>query len=518
MAGKRLSMRKIREILRLKWEAGLAHRVIAGVCHVGLGTITDYLARARLAGLTWPLPEDLDDRALEELLFPRPADAGAGRPLPDMAWIHKELKRPGVTLLLLWMEYLEAHPDGIHYSQFCARYRKWAGRLKPSMRQRHLAGEKVFVDFSGKRPEIVDPRTGESKAVELFVGVLGASSYTYAEACPRQDLESWIAAHVRMNEFFGGSAAIYVPDNLKSGVTGACRYEPLVNRTYGEMAEHYGAVVIPARTRRPKDKAKVEAGVLVVQRWILARLRNQTFFSLGALNEAIRELLVELNDRPMKELKASRRELFEKIDRPALKPLPARRYEMSRWEEQRLNIDYHVRVDGNYYSAPYQLIHQPLDVRITRSTVEIFHKSRRVASHVRLSGERRSSTRPEHMPSSHRAHAEWTPSRLLRWARKHGPQTEKLVATILNDRPHPEQGFRSCLGIMRLGKKYGQERLEKACGRALRLGSHSYGTVKNILSSGVEQLPLPGETGSRPKAPIHDNIRGGSYYEGDPEC
>ena len=518
MAGKRLSMRKIREILRLKWEAGLAHREIARACRVGLGTITDYLGRARLSGLTWPLPTDLDDRALEELLFPRPAEAGSGRPLPEMTWIHKELKRPGVTLLLLWMEYLESHPEGIRYSQFCERYRRWSGRLKPSMRQRHLAGEKVFIDFSGKRPTIIDARTGEAVVVELFVGVLGASSYTYAEACPSQELDCWIAAHVRMNEYFGGSAAIYVPDNLKSGVTTPCRYEPLINRTYSKMAEHYGAVVIPARKRRPKDKAKVETGVLVVQRWILARLRNQTFFSLRALNEAIRELLVELNARPMKELRVSRRELFEKIDRPALKLLPATRYEKSHWEEQRLNIDYHVQVDSNYYSAPYQLRHQMLDVRTTSSTVEIFHKSRRVASHIRLSGERRCSTKPEHMPSSHRAHAEWTPSRLLRWARKHGPETEMLVERIMKDRPHPEQGFRSCLGIMRLGKKYGEQRLERACSRALRLGSYSYRTVKNILSSGVEQLPLPGEMGSRPKAPIHENIRGGSYYEGDPEC
>ncbi len=513
MAGKRLSMRKTREILRLKWEAGLSHREIARTCGVSLGSITDYLGRAKLAGLSWPLPVELDDGALETLLFPPTKGGRPSRPLPDMAWIHRELKRPGVTLLLLWMEYLEAHPEGVRYSQFCERYRRWAGLLKPSMRQRHRAGEKVFVDYSGKRALITDDRTGEVTEVEVFVGVLGASSYTYAEACPSQDLPSWVGAHARMNEFFGGSAAIYVPDNLKSGVTKPCRYEPLINRTYSDLAEHYGAIVIPARVRRPKDKGKVEAGVLLAQRWILARLRNQTFFSIGALNAAIRELLVDLNARPMRELGVSRQELFDSLDRPALKPLPATRYEMAEWKSCRLNIDYHVVVASNFYSAPYQLMRESLDVRITHSTVEVFHKSRRVASHRRLSGLGQSSTCPEHMPSAHRTHAEWTPSRLIRWAERHGPETAKIVRRILESRPHPEQGFRACLGIMRLGKKYGEQRLEAACGRALHLGSLSYRTVKNILSSGVEQLPLPGKMAPRPPAPIHENIRGGSYYD-----
>jgi len=513
MAAKRLLMRKIREILRLKWEAGLSHRAIAQACGVGLGTITEYLGRAKVAGLRWPLPAELDDGALEALLFQAPGGEPSARPLPAMSWIHKELKRPGVTLSLLWQEYLAAHPDGYHYSQFCERYRRWSQALQPSMRQVHVAGEKVFVDFSGKRPEIVDQRSGEVRAVELFVGVLGASSYTYAEACPSQELASWVGAHVRMNEFFGGSAAIFVPDNLKSGVTRPCRYEPLINRTYDELAEHYAAVVIPARVRRPKDKAKAEAGVLLVQRWILARLRNQTFFSIGALNAAIRELLVEINSRPLRDLDASRRELFEALDRPALKPLPATRYEMGEWKTSRLNIDYHVAVAGNYYSVPYQLMRQDVDVRITHSTVEVFHKSRRVASHLRLVGKGRSATKAEHMPSSHRAHAEWTPSRLVRWAEKHGPATAVMVRQIMADRPHPEQGFRACLGIMRLAKKYGDQRLEAACDRASRLRSYSYSTVKNILSSGVEQLPLPGAMAPRPPAPAHDNIRGSSYYE-----
>lgn len=513
MAAKRLSMRKIREILRLKWESGLPHREIAQACRVGLGTITDYVGRAKAAGLSWPLSEDLDDKALESLLFKQPEGGPAVRPMPAMSWIHKELKRPGVTLSLLWQEYLASHPDGYRYSQFCERYRRWARKLKPSMRQHHVAGEKVFVDFSGKHPEIVDRHTGEASEVELFVGVLGASSYCYAEACLSQELPYWVGAHCRMNEYFGGSAAVYVPDNLKSGVTTPCRYEPLLNRTYDDLAAHYDAVVIPARVRRPKGKAKVEAGVLLVQRWILARLRNEIFFSLGELNAAIRELLVEINNRLLRDLGASRRELFETLDRPALKPLPPTRYEMATWKTCRLNIDYHVVVEGNYYSAPFQLIRQEVDVRITNSTIEIIHNSRRITSHRRLSGKGRSSTKPEHMPSSHRAHAEWTPSRLIRWAEKHGAATAALVQQIMADRPHPEQGFRSCLGIMRLGKKYGEDRLEAACDRAFRLHSYSYRTVKNILSAGVENLPLPGTATSRPQAPEHENIRGGSYYE-----
>jgi transposase len=513
MAAKRLPMRKIREVLRLKWEAGLSHRAIAAACGIGLGTVTEYLGRARVAGVGWPLGDEWDDAALEKRLFARTEVPRSERALPDPVWIHQELKRREMTLLVLWMEYIEAHPEGLRYSQFCARYRQWSRQLRPSMRQRHLAGEKAFVDFSGRKPVITDSRTGETREVELFVGTLGASSYTYAEACAGQDLVSWIGAHARMNEYFGGSAAIYVPDNLKAGVTRPCRYEPLINRTYSEMAEHYGAVVIPARVGRAKDKAKVESNVLVVQRWILARLRNRTFFSLAELNLAIRELLVELNGRPMRELKLSRRELFERVDRPALKPLPAGRYELAEWKTCRLNIDYHVEAHGNYYSAPHPLLKEPVDVRVTYSTVEVFHKSRRVASHRRLFGRGQQSTHSEHMPSSHRAHAEWTPSGLIRWAERHGPQTAALVRRVLADRPHPEQGFRSCLGIMRLGKKYGEQRLEAACARAGRLGAYSYTTVKNILSAGVEQLPLPGEMAPRPRAPRHDNIRGGSYYE-----
>ena len=505
-------MRRMREILRLKWEVGLSHRAIARSCSVGLGTVSLYLERAREAGLSWPLPEALDEAALEARLLRRARAPTDPRPQPDPAYIHRELKRAGVTLHLLWVEYLEVHPSGYRYSQFCEIYRRWAKTLHPSMRQRHRAGETAFVDYSGKKPHLVDRHTGEAIAVELFVGVLGASSYTYAEATPSQELPHWIAAHTRMLEFFGGSPAIYVPDNLKSGITTPCRYEAEVNRTYQELAAHYGAVVIPARAGKARDKAKVEVSVLVAQRWILAGLRDRAFFSLVELNQAIWEKLGELNGRPMQRLGASRRELYEQLDRPALKPLPAERYELAEWKPCRVSIDYHVEVDRNYYSVPYQLVGERVEARCTVTIVEVYSKSKRVASHRRLGGRGQASTLPEHMPSSHRAHAEWTPSRLIRWAQTTGPATGRLVAEILRRQRHPEQGYRACLGIFRLGKRYGAERLEAAAARAERLRSYSYRTIKNILSSGADQLALEEDSSSPGPTPHHANIRGATYY------
>ena len=509
MATKRLPMRQIREILRLKYEQKLSHRVIAGACGVSLGTVSEYLGRSRRAGLDWPLPVELDDTALEARLFPPTGSTSRERVPPDLEHIHQELKRVGVTLHLLWEEYRETHPDGYAYSRFCEIYRRWAKKLKPSMRQAHRAGEKVFIDFSGKRPHWVNPRTGETVATELFVAVLGASNYTYAEALPSQRLHDWIGAHVRMVEFFGGSGRIWVPDQLKSGVTVPCRYEPGIQRTYQEAAQHYGAVVIPARARKPRDKAKAETHVLIAQRWILARLRNRTFFSLAALNAAIGECLGALNQRPMLQMGASRLELFERLDRPALQPLPAEGYELAAWKICRANIDYHIEVDRHVYSVPYPLRGEPLEARYTATAVEIYFKNRRVASHRRRY-DHQPSTRPEHMPRSHRAHAEWTPSRLIRWARQTGLAAGTLVEEILQRRPHPEQGYRACLGLMRLGRQYGADRLEAASARALRLHSYSYRTVKNILASAQDRLPF--HDAAPDPTPHHANIRGAAYY------
>ncbi|MGH7393096.1 MAG: IS21 family transposase [Candidatus Rokuibacteriota bacterium] len=506
-------MRQVREILRLKYEQRLPHRAIARACGVGLGTVSEYVRRARQAGLTWPLPAEWDDAQLEARLFQRVGDiVGVPRPLPDMAWVHQELKRPGVTLQRLHLEYLQQHPDGYRYSQFCRHYHEWARRLAPTMRQVHRAGEKAFVDFSGKRPEIIEPTTGEVVPVELFVGALGASSYVYAEACAAQDLPSWITAHVRMVEFFGGAPAVFVPDNLRSGVTTACRYEPVINRTYLEFAQHYGAAVVPARAGHPRDKAVVEANVLVAQRWILAALRHRRFFSLAELNAAIWALLPSLNARLMRRLGVSRRELFEQLDRPLLRPLPTARYEFAEWADAGVNIDYHVAVEHNYYSVPYQLLHQRVEVRRTATVVEVFLKGRRVASHRRRRGRGQYTTDPAHMPHAHRAHAEWSPSRLIAWAETTGPATAALVAAILAAKPHPEQGYRACLGLMRLGKSYDPARLEAAAARATQLGAPSYRTVRNILTSGADQVPLADGAATAAPLPVHPNIRGRAYY------
>ena len=522
MARKRLRMRQIREVLRLK-AAGLPHREIARSCAMGAATVADYLARARLAGLSWPLPEDLDDGRLEARLFARPPGAGGceatARPPPDPVSLHEELQRAGVTLLLLWEEYRQGHADGLGYSQFCEHYRRWRKRLKPSMRQQHRAGERTFTDYSGKRPSIVGRTTGEVRKVELFVGVLGASSYTYAEASETQSLTAWQGAHVRMSEYFGGTTEIWIPDNLKSAVTRPCRYEPAINGGFSDLAEHYGVAIIPARVRKPKDKAKVESAVLVVQRWILARLRNRIFFSLAELNAAIRELLGELNARPMRATGKSRREQLESIDRPALRPLPETVFEPRDWKRCKVHVDYHVEVAGNFYSVPYQLVGQEIEARWTRSVVEIVHAGRRITSHERVHGRGRQVTKPEHMASSHRAHADWTPSRLIRWASISGPAVAELVERLMKEKPHPEMGFKAGMGLIRLGKVHGAERLDAACRRALALRSHSYKTVKNILSSGTDQLPLPIEQEMRSTLLPHENVRGGSYYDTEgPRC
>lgn len=511
----RLPMRHLREILRLRYERKLSQREIARSLSIGLGTVNQFLGRAQGAGLYWPLPAEWDDLVLSERFYPAPA-VGRPRPLPEMAYIHAELCRPGVTLARLWVEYLEAHPGGYRYSQFCEYYHRWRKKLSPSMHQVHRAGEKVFTDFSGKRPHLVNRATGELVPVELFVSVLGASSLTYAEAVESQDLVSWCGAHVRMLEYLGGSPEVFVPDNLKSGVTRACRYEPEVNRTYQDLATHYGSVVIPARARHPKDKAKVEAAVLVAQRFILAALRNRTFFDLASLNAAIHERLEQLNNHPMKKLGVSRRELFEKLDRPALKPLPVNRFEMASWKNCGVNIDYHVVVEKNFYSVPYQLVAERVEARLTEKVVEIFFKSRRVASHPRLRGKGHYATSLDHMPQAHRAHAEWSPSRLIAWGQKTGQATGRLVEKILADRPHPEQGYRSCLGLLRLSKRYGDAKTEAACLKAESLSCYSYQTVKNILAAGLEACSADQEppTGAASTLlPRHENIRGALYYE-----
>ena len=508
---RRLQMRKIAEALRLR-AAGLTTRKIATSLNVGQSTVSEYLKRAERAGLSWPLAEGIDETALERRLFaPVGGTRRRGLAQPDWAAVHQALRRKGVTLSLIWEDYRAVHPnDGYGYSRFCDLYRRWEGRLSPVMRQHHVAGERAFVDYAGDTLEIIDAETGEVREAQVFVGVLGASNYTYVEASWTQSLPDWIGAHVRMLEFFGGVPEQIVSDNLKAGVTKACFHEPQINRTYADMAAHYGTAIIPARPYKPRDKAKAEVGVLLVQRWIIARLRKRRFFSLAELNAAIRELLPALNGKVTRHLGASRRDLFERLDKPALKPLPASPYEYADWLERRVGLDYHVEVGKHYYSVPYQLLKKTLWVRITARTVEIFHDGQRVASHVRTSGNRKHTTVAAHMPASHRRYAGMTPAEIRRRAENIGPNTAALVDVILRTKPHPEQGFRACLGIVRLAKPHGRAALEAACQRATEIGGLSYSSVKSILQNNLHRRRP--ETPAEGPAITHPNIRGASYF------
>jgi transposase len=508
-------MRQIREVLRLGFEKKMSSRQIARALGVGRTTVQEYLQKAEEARLTWPLPPELNDEDLQKLLFSPPAlkiESAAARPLPDFLHVHEELKKKGITLQLLWEEYRQSNPQGYQYTQFWEYYRRWAKNLEPVMRQSHKAGEKLFVDYAGMTMGVVDRKTGEIKQAQIFVAVLGASNYTYVEATWTQELPNWIASHARAFEFFGGVSELLVPDNLKSGVVTAHRYEPYLNPTYQEMAEHYGTAILPARPVKPRDKAKVEVGVQVVERRILAALRNRTFFSLHELNEALWELLTAYNQRPFQKLSGSRQTLFETLEKPALKPLPGSPYEFAEWKKVRVNIDYHVEVKKHYYSVPYQLVGQQLDARLTAQVVEILHQGKRVASHARSFVEHGYTTLLEHMPQGHREHAQWTPARLAQWAGESGEATKAVVEKIMGRYSHPQQGFRPCLGIMRLGKEYGKDRLEAACRRALRLVQPRYRHIESILKSGLDQKPLVEEQPVLP-ALTHEFVRGAEYYK-----
>jgi transposase len=507
---KRLPMRKIRDALRLR-ASGLSMRKIASSLGVGQSTLSDYLKRAARAGFAWPLPENLTDAAIEAMLF-QPA-GGATRRVqgqPDWPVIHRELRRKDVTLALLWEEYRAAEPEGYGYSRFCELYRRWEGRLSPTMRQHHVAGERMFVDYAGATLPVIDAENGTVRQAQLFVAVLGASNYLFAEATWTQGLPDWIGSHCRALAWFGGVPAQIVSDNLKSGVTKACFYEPALNRTYADMAAHYDTAVVPARPRKPRDKAKVEVAVQVAQRWIVARLRHGRFFSLAELNAAIRELVVALNDRVTRHLGASRRQLFEDLERPALKPLTAASYVYAHWQERTVGLDYHVEVDRHHYSVPHRLLREKVWARVTERTVEIFHDGQRVAAHLRSLPDRRHTTVRDHMPAGHRRYADWTPEKIRREAAAIGPGAEALVTAILHERSHPEQGFRSCLGILRLARAHAPDRLESACLRALEIGARSYTSVNSILKTRLDRRPP--EPAADGPAISHPNIRGAGYF------
>lgn len=509
-------MRKIKEVLRLKYGCGISKRGIARSCQVSRSTVADYLRRASTAGIDWTEAATLTEAEIEKRLFPPPPPPGTNpRPLPDCTYIYQQLRtyrKVNLTLTQLWLEYKAKHANGYQYSQFCELYRQWRSKLDYCMRQEHRAGEKVFIDFSDGL-SIVDPVTGELMPTQLFLAVWGASNYTYAEATLSQALPDWIGAHRRALEYFGCVPRVLVPDNLKSGVSKACKYEPELNPTYTEMAEHYGCSVLPARPYKARDKAKVEVGVLIAKRWILAVLRQRTFFSLAELNAAIRECLERLNTRLLRRAKKSRRELFETIDRPAALPLSPRPYEYAEWCKARVNIDYHIEVDHHYYSVPYQLTHERLDVRLAATTMEAFRKGERVAAHARSYARGGYTTLKEHMPLEHRSYAEWSPERFIRWAAKSGAATARLVEQILSSRPYAEQGYRSCLGIIHLGRHYEPERMEAAAQRALKYNTCSYRSLKAILSAGLDKQQDDGEQLRLPSLLPHQNIRGQAYYQ-----
>ena len=509
MPAERITMRKIREILRLAHELHLSERQIAMSCNLSKTTVQRYLSRAKAKNLSWPLPPDLGDDDLERLLFP--SDPKLRCKVPDWAKVHMELKRKGVTKLLLWEEYRALEPNGLSYSRFCFLYRTYNTSLDTVMRQTHVAGEKLFVDYAGHTIPWTDQLTGEIHQAQIFVAVLGASNYTFIEATRTQSLPDWISSHVRAFAFLGGVPKVVVPDNLKSGVTKAHHYDPEINKTYQEMANHYGIAVVPSRSRKPKDKAKVEVGVQGIERRILAKLRDQQFFSVAEINIAIKLLLDEYNNRPFQKISGTRKSLFQSLDKPELNRLPNTRYEYAQWKKVRVGIDYHIAFEEHYYSVPHRYKRDELDVRITHSAIECFYKSKAIALH-RRAYKKGHTTIKEHMPKQHQAYAEWTPERLLHWAEKTGEQTAQLIQRMIDSRPQPQQAFRACIGVMRLGKNYGDDRLEKAAARAIALGAFSYSSIASILKKGLDQKPLPKTTPDNPSILVHNNIRGSDYY------
>jgi len=508
-------MRKVNEVLRLRFELGLGQRAIARACSISQGAVHNYLKKAAAAGLGWPLPEGWDEQRIEAALFgERRLVERRPRALPDFADLKEQFQRhPHLTLQLVWEEYRQVHPEGYGYSRFCELYQRWRKKQDVVLRQEHKPGEKGFVDWAGATIPVQDPVSGEIWPASLFVMMLGASSYTYAEATRDQQLTAWLSCHMHAFEFFDGVPCLLVPDNPRTGVSRACRYDPDLNPTYQEMAMHYSVGVVPARPYRARDKAKVEVGVQVAERWIIAALRHQKFFRLEDVNRAIRGLLERLNQRPFKKRDGSRASLFAAIERNALRPLPAERFDMSQWSRARVNIDYHIAFDANLYSVPYNLVQELVEVRATPTTVEIFHRGQRVASHLRGRGRGQAFTHHEHRPKSHQAHLEWTPSRMVHWAEQIGPHTARLFERILADKPHPEMGYRSCLGIIRLAEHYSASRMEAAAQRAVETGACRYQSVKSILKNSLDQQPCTEPLSSLSPPPPHDNIRGAEYFE-----
>ena len=504
-------MTTLKRLIQLQ-SSNLSIRELSRALSLSVGAVSKYLAAIRATGVTWEVAQTLDESTLERRVFGEPTVTASDFAPVDCAWIHGELKRHRhVTLRLLWEEYRDrAGERAYRYSAFCEHYRAWSQRLRRSMRQRHYAGEKLFVDYAGPTVPVYGMRGEEAFRAQIFVGALGASGYAYAEATRTQTLPDWLGSHVRALGYYGGSPMILVPDNPRVGVTKADRYEPELQRSYEELASHYNAVVIPARPYRPKDKAKAEVTVQILERWILARLRHQRFFSLDELNTAISGLLSDVNGRPYQKLPGSRRSVYEALDRPALQPLPTTPYVYAEWQAARVAFDYHVDIDGHYYSVPHALVSYEVWARTSAATVELLYRGERVASHVRSYQRGAHTTHAAHMPKSHRAHAEWTPRRLIDWGLSIGPATGAVVEHLLISKPHPEQGYRACLGLLALAREYGEARLEAASRLALTLQHPTRKTVKSILQTGRDQRERPPQ--SELDLPAHGNVRGPGYY------
>lgn len=500
----------VKETLRLKFLLKKTNREIGRILGISKSTVATYVSRAKGSSLTsFEQIKSMKDEEIKKLIFPSKTDS-TSIPL-NFEFFHKELLRPYVTLQLLWTEEFSKNPNFISYSRFCFLYKQWRKESNISMRQCHKAGEKLFIDYAGTTVPITDKKTGEIKQAQLYLASLGASSYTYAEVTWSQGTKDFISSNINSFEFFGGIPNQLIPDNLKSGVTAASPYEPVINRTYRELAKHYGTAVIPARVRKPKDKAIVEGAVLIASRWILAALRNRTFFSIDEANEAIWELLEQMNSKSFQKRDGSRESVFSEIEKKELKPLPNTRFIIAEWKKRRANIDYHVEIEKCYYSIPYQLRGKIFDSRYTSQTVELFLDGKRITSHKRLHKKGSHSTHKEHMPKSHTLNLDWPPSRIISWARSIGGCTALMVTRIMEQREHPEQGYKACLGIISLEKKYSKERLENACKRSLKFGGISYKSVSSILKKELDfQEVLPVEDSSEIE---HENIRGRDYYQ-----
>jgi transposase len=513
MPTKRISMRQLRELLRLRLHAGLSMRQIKDSLRVSLGVVQKVISTAKTQELDWAAIEPLDDQQLAQLFYPKSDNRPSNQlQLPDWAEVHQELRSPEVTKHLLWEEYTQAYPNRSYsYPQYCYLYQSWAKKQKRSMRQIHKAGDKLFVDYAGKTMPVVNGETGETRNAQIFVAVLGASNYIFSEATWTQSLPDWLGSHVRALEFIGGAPKLIVPDNLKSGVTKACRYDPDVNPSYQQLSAHYGVAIMPARPYKPKDKAKAEVGVQIIERWILACLRHQTFFSLAELNHSISALLVKVNNKPFKQLTGTRQQWFESLDKPALSPLPKQAYQYTDIKTVKVNIDYHIQYDQHLYSVPHHLVGEKIELHAKEQLIELYFHNQRVFSHVRKYRPG-TTTVAEHMPTRHQKHHQWNAGRLMNWAKDIGDEVLVWVQAQLKQKQHEQQAYRVCLGLLNLSKKYPVKRINSACTIANKSGLYKLKQIKSILQSNQDQLV----TESQEQLPLlpqdHENIRGPKVF------